>query len=410
MLQNPILQTVLLALGSYFSLAFVRQLGGEYGASIVGVLGLLGGFFTLVVWMLRYQRERLAGWCQGNAVVASVVDLVAKAAKEQVPVSGGPQGEAAAEADQPQAGDGKEGAAPDAPTVTGGSKGLLLVTEDDFRRAQDELKCRVLGQDENIEMLMTALQRNANLRRCRTDMGDDPPLGRFLMLGDSGLGKAYLASCVGQLLYPKGSALRLDLANASQADKGARTVGRNVQLKKLVDVVRGNPFQVIINDNADQASPAYVRALKEIFKTGRLDDEQTGRSISFKHCVFFLIVHKPMARLQESLAGSMSLAVPNLSQATSLDKTLVYSLDDCYLCFDLPESRERLAEIVAAMMKGHCRKFGKELERVAPEVLAREVRAVERLGGFECTPARIEKVLQAPLENAIQANELAVSL
>ncbi len=156
-------------------------------------------------------------------------------------------------------------------------------------RLEDELHERVVGQEDAVRAIATAV------RRSRTGMGDpDRPVGSFLFLGPTGVGKTELAKALASSLFGDESAmLRFDMSEFGERHTVSRLVGAPPgyvgydEAGQLTERVRRNPYSVILLDEVEKAHPDVFNLLLQVLDDGRLTDGQ-GRTVDFRNTVVIM--------------------------------------------------------------------------------------------------------------------------
>ena len=154
---------------------------------------------------------------------------------------------------------------------------------------EDELHERVVGQDDAVRAIATAVRRN------RTGMGDpDRPVGSFLFLGPTGVGKTELAKSLAASLFGDETAmLRFDMSEFGERHTVSRLVGAPPgyvgydEAGQLTERVRRNPYSVILLDEVEKAHPDVFNLLLQVLDDGRLTDGQ-GRTVDFRNTVVIM--------------------------------------------------------------------------------------------------------------------------
>lgn len=154
---------------------------------------------------------------------------------------------------------------------------------------EDELHKRVIGQDEAVHAVATAI------RRARAGMKDPKrPIGSFLFLGTTGVGKTELARALAECMF--GSAknmIRFDMSEYMEKHEVSRLVGAPPgyvgyeEGGQLTDAVRRNPYSVILFDEVEKAHMDFFNILLQVLDDGRLTDGQ-GRTVDFTNCVIIM--------------------------------------------------------------------------------------------------------------------------
>ncbi|CAM2929208.1 ATP-dependent Clp protease ATP-binding subunit [Prescottella defluvii] len=158
-----------------------------------------------------------------------------------------------------------------------------------LRRLEDELHQRVVGQEDAVAAIARAV------RRSRTGMGDPRrPVGSFLFLGPTGVGKTELAKALAQSLFgDESKMLRLDMSEFGERHTASRLVGAPPgyvgygEAGQLTEQVRRHPYSVILLDEIEKAHPDVFNVLLQVLDDGRLTDGQ-GRTVDFKNTVLIM--------------------------------------------------------------------------------------------------------------------------
>lgn len=166
---------------------------------------------------------------------------------------------------------------------------LLEEEAEKLLRMEDELKKRVIGQDRAIEVLSDAIRRNrAGIS------GKDRPIGAFLFLGPTGVGKTHLTRQLARFLFNDENALiRIDMSEYMEKHSVSRLIGAPpgyIGYEKggqLTEAVRRRPYQVILFDEIEKAHPEVFNILLQVFDAGRLTDSQ-GHVVDFRNTVIIM--------------------------------------------------------------------------------------------------------------------------
>ncbi|NBE52165.1 ATP-dependent Clp protease ATP-binding subunit [Streptomyces boluensis] len=166
--------------------------------------------------------------------------------------------------------------------LTAGEKEKLL-------RLEEEMHARIVGQDEAVTAVSEAVRRN------RAGMGDpNRPVGSFLFLGPTGVGKTELAKTLAELLFGDSDRMiRFDMSEFQEKHTVARLVGAPPgyvgyeEAGQLTEKVRRRPYSVVLFDEVEKAHPDVFNTLLQILDDGRLTDGQ-GRTVDFRHCVVIM--------------------------------------------------------------------------------------------------------------------------
>jgi ATP-dependent Clp protease ATP-binding subunit ClpB len=162
---------------------------------------------------------------------------------------------------------------------------------------EDRLHRRVIGQDEAVEAVSAAL------RRSRAGLQDpDRPIGVFLFLGPTGVGKTELARALAEFMFDSHDAMvRIDMSEYMEKHSVSRLVGAPPgyvgydEGGQLTEAVRRRPYSVVLLDEIEKAHPDVFNTLLQVMDDGRLTDGQ-GRTVSFKNVVLIMTSNIPGGR------------------------------------------------------------------------------------------------------------------
>ena len=158
-----------------------------------------------------------------------------------------------------------------------------------LQRMEEELRRRVVGQDEAVGAVARAV------RRSRSGLADpNRPIGTFLFVGPTGVGKTELAKALAEFLFHSDRALvRLDMSEYMEKHTVARLLGAPPgyvgyeEGGQLTEAVRRRPYTVVLFDEIEKAHPEVVNVLLQLLDDGRLTDGQ-GRTVDFRNTVVIL--------------------------------------------------------------------------------------------------------------------------
>ena len=199
---------------------------------------------------------------------------------------------------------------------------------------EDALRNRVVGQDEALEAVADAV------RRARAGLNDpNRPLGSFLFLGPTGVGKTELTKALAAFLFDDDSAItRIDMSEYMEKHSVSRLIGAPPgyvgydEGGALTEAVRRRPYQVVLFDEVEKAHPDVFNVLLQVLDDGRLTDGQ-GRTIDFKNTLLIMT----------SNLGSDALA--NQNEGEDVEAVRPYVMEAVRAHFR-PEFLNRIDEII----------------------------------------------------------------
>ena len=154
---------------------------------------------------------------------------------------------------------------------------------------EDEIRTHVVGQDEAVAAVCNAVRRN------RAGLGDpNSPIGTFLFLGPTGVGKTELSKALAEFMFnDPNSMVRIDMSEFMEQHSVARLIGAPPgyvgyeEGGRLTEAVRRKPYSVILLDEIEKAHPDVFNVLLQVFDDGRLTDGK-GRTVDFKNTVIIM--------------------------------------------------------------------------------------------------------------------------
>ena len=208
-------------------------------------------------------------------------------------------------------------------------------------RMEDELKRRVVGQENAVQAVANAV------RRSRAGLGDEQrPIGSFLFLGPTGVGKTETARALAEFLFNDESAMiRIDMSEYMERHSVARLIGAppgyigHDKGGQLTEPVRRRPYSVVLFDEVEKAHPDVFNTLLQLLDEGRLTDSQ-GRTADFSNTV--VILTSNVASQELALVEEQNRDLDADTKAERMQQVAMESLKGVFR----PEFINRLDEIV----------------------------------------------------------------
>jgi ATP-dependent Clp protease ATP-binding subunit ClpC len=298
---------------------------------------------------------------------------------------------------------------------------LLESDGDRMLRLEEILAERIVGHGPHIAKIARILRRNA------AGLGSRRPIGTFLLLGPTGVGKTETAKAIAEVLFETDMAMtRVDFSEYSEAHSVAKLIGAPPGYighdagGQLTEAIRRRPYQVVLLDEIEKAHPDVLTTFLAVFDEGRMTDGR-GRLVDFCNTVILMTSNigaehgseNPRRRVGFSQGAEGALADMNTRMIAAAREALppeLYNRIDEVLAFT-PLTREDVREIARRMLAKLA--IALRAERgVVLQVEASAVEALLELGGFDPTlgarPMKrsIARLLEAPLAEKILKGEI----
>jgi ATP-dependent Clp protease ATP-binding subunit ClpB len=257
---------------------------------------------------------------------------------------------------------------------------MLEGEREKLLKMEERLELRVIGQSDAVRAVSDAVRRN------RAGLGDpNRPIGSFLFLGPTGVGKTELCKALAEFLFDDESAMvRIDMSEFMEQHSVARLIGAPPgyvgyeEGGRLTEAVRRKPYSVILFDEVEKAHRDVFNVLLQVLDDGRLTDGQ-GRTVDFKNAVIVMTSNIGSQQIQELTAKNaeeweVEAAVKDMLKQffrpeflNRVDETIVFH----------PLSKEQLTKIVDVQLDGlrkrlASRRLGLSLTPAAKKLLADE--------------------------------------
>ena len=296
---------------------------------------------------------------------------------------------------------------------------LLQSEREKLLHLEDELHKRVVGQNEAIESIADAIRRN------RAGLNDEKkPIGSFLFLGTTGVGKTELAKALAEFLFDdENNMTRIDMSEYQERHSVSRLVGAPPgyvgydEGGQLTEAVRRRPYSVVLLDEIEKAHPDVFNTLLQVLDDGRLTDNK-GRVVNFKNSIIIMTSNLGSHIIQERFDSAQrdkndDIDVETLEETKEevfglLKQTLrpefLNRIDEVVLF--QPLNKKEIGKIVHYLLRG----FNKMLEKKGIIMTATEdaIQYITRKGYDPAFGARpLKRVLQQEVLNKLSKEILA---
>ena len=273
----------------------------------------------------------------------------------------------------------------------------------------ETLKHKIIGQDKAVETVVKAIQRS------RLGLRDPKrPIGTFFFLGQTGVGKTYLAQCLAEEMFGSRDAIiRFDMSEYMEKHAVSLLVGAppgyvaHEDGGKLTEAVRRKPYSIVLFDEIEKAHPDIFNILLQVLDEGRLTDRQ-GHIVDFRNTIIVLTSNIGTRQLQE-FGGGVGFNAGEMNTKES-QKMLLKALQkqfppefvnriDNVVTFE-PLSRETIGQIVRieiSLLEQRLKNTGHQLS-VKPEVIGQLVdKSFDTKNGARPVKRAVQTYLEDPL-------------
>ena len=296
---------------------------------------------------------------------------------------------------------------------------LLQSEREKLLHLEEELHKRVVGQNEAIEAVADAIRRN------RAGLNDEKkPIGSFLFLGTTGVGKTELAKALAEFLFDdENNMTRIDMSEYQERHSVSRLVGAPPgyvgydEGGQLTEAVRRRPYSVVLLDEIEKAHPDVFNTLLQVLDDGRLTDNK-GRVVNFKNSIIIMTSNLGSPIIQERFDAAERDAEDNINPMVleetkeevfgllkqTLRPEFLNRIDEVVLF--QPLNKKEIGKIVQYQLRG----FNKMLERKGIFMTATED-AIDYIMNKGYDPAfgarPLKRVLQQEVLNRLSKEILA---
>ncbi len=231
-------------------------------------------------------------------------------------------------------------------------------------KMEERLHERVVGQDEAVEAVANAL------RRSRAGLSDpNRPIGSFLFLGPTGVGKTELARALAEFMFDSEQAIvRVDMSEYMEKHSVSRLVGAPPgyvgyeEGGQLTEAVRRRPYAVVLLDEIEKAHPDVFNVLLQIMDDGRLTDGQ-GRTVNFTNTILIMTSNVGSDRITGAMVDESIREQIEEVLATTFKPEFLNRIDDTVIFHRLSrEDISRIVDLQVAQLAGRVRERGIEIE------------------------------------------------
>lgn len=293
---------------------------------------------------------------------------------------------------------------------------VTMLTEDEteqLRTLESTLHSRVIGQDDAVSAVAKAI------RRGRTGVADpDRPVGSFLFLGPTGVGKTELCRAMAEVMFHDENAMiRLDMSEYMEQYTVSKLIGSPPghvgydEGGQLTEMVRKKPYSIILLDEIEKAHPDVWNTLLQILDDGRLTDAQ-GRTVSFKNTI--IVMTSNIGAREITGKSSLGFARKDESEEERREENIRSRVMEAVKMTFRPEFINRLDEVIVfhPLKQEDVRRIAdlqiaKLTERMEKQGIALRVdeSAVELLAEKGYDPAfgarPLKRTIQSMLQNAV---------
>jgi len=286
---------------------------------------------------------------------------------------------------------------------------MLEGERDKLLRMEDALHSRVIGQNEAVVAVSNAI------RRSRAGLSDpNRPIGSFLFLGPTGVGKTELCKSLAEFMFDTEEAMvRIDMSEFMEKHSVARLIGAPpgyVGYEEggyLTEAVRRRPYSVILLDEVEKAHSDVFNILLQVLDDGRLTDGH-GRTVDFRNTVIVMTSNLGSARIQDMVGESYDDMKSSVMEVVSqhFRPEFINRIDDLVVFHPLDRSQIRqIADIQLGMLRKRMTNTGLGLEITDAGLDLLAEAGFDPVYGARPLKRAIQQEIENPLAQAILSGE-----
>jgi ATP-dependent Clp protease ATP-binding subunit ClpC len=277
---------------------------------------------------------------------------------------------------------------------------------------EDELKQQIIGQDEAIEMI------SKSVRRARAGLKDPKrPIGSFIFLGPTGVGKTELTKALARFMFGSEDALvQLDMSEFMERHSVSRLVGAPPgyvgfeEAGQLTEAIRRRPYSIVVFDEIEKAHPEAMNMLLQIMEEGHLSDAR-GHKVDFRNTIIVMTsnIGADVIKRQQSFGFSLTID-ENLAEQSAYDEMKKKLMEALKRVFR-PEFINRLDGVLVfrSLNRDHIRSIVKlEIQKVSNRLVEHDLQleaseiAMEKLADEGYDPDMGARPLRRVITNRIE--------
>ncbi|KPA13559.1 protein disaggregation chaperone [Candidatus Magnetomorum sp. HK-1] len=274
---------------------------------------------------------------------------------------------------------------------------IEMLEPEHFQEGKKWIKSLLKGHDTEINKLFNNLQTSVELYQHSVEKGHiiKKPVGSYLILGPSGIGKTYCARLMSKLLYPEKGFLMIPMNELNKEHDvnilfGGNSGGHNMDTGgQLTRSILKNPYQLILLDKINKSHPSIHDALFQVLNTGKSTDRSSGLEVNFLNSIIFATatlsktIQKQLDAIQkQNLSSEMwkKSVIEVITSEIGFDYTFLTRFDQILYFSELDDIS--VAEIALLELVKHYKENGLFLTYTEPEVLLKTIERIQPTRDF----------------------------